>query len=87
MLCVLIAIGILGSVGNSKPLLAGQPGGPWNTEEIDIVRQKVLQIMPAIISRGLYILNPLIEVQKRLFKFFCSLKFWTYVWLVLESGF
>ena len=60
MLCVLIAIGILGSVGNSKPLLAGQPGGPWNTEEIDIVRQKVLQIMPAIISRGLYILNPFI---------------------------
>ena len=43
MLYVLIVIGILGSVGNSKPLLAGQPGGPWNTEEIDIVRKKVLQ--------------------------------------------
>ena len=41
MLYVLITIGILGSVGNSEPLLPGQPGGPWNTEEIDIVRQKV----------------------------------------------
>jgi len=45
MLNVLITIGILGSVGNSEPLLPGQPGGPWNTEEIDIVRQKVIRMM------------------------------------------
>ena len=41
MLYVLITIGILGSFGNSEPLLPGQSGGPWNAEEIDIVRQKV----------------------------------------------
>ena len=72
MFYIFITIGFLGSIGNSKPLLAGQPGGPWNTEEIDIVRQKVLQYLSlcAIITRDLYILNPLFEVQKRMFNIF-----------------
>ena len=29
------------SVGGSVPLAPGQPGGPWSSEEIDIVRDKV----------------------------------------------
>ena len=29
------------SVGGSVPLAPGQPGGPWTSEEIDIVRDKV----------------------------------------------
>ena len=28
-------------LGNSTPLEAGQKGGPWTEEELDIVREKV----------------------------------------------
>ena len=39
----------------------------------------------AIITRGLYILNPLFEGQKRFFQGFFR-KFCPYVWLVFKSG-
>ena len=41
----------------------------------------------AIITRGLYTFYPLFEVQKPFFQGAFFLKFWSYEWLVLKSGF
>ena len=40
----------------------------------------------AIITRGLYTFYPIFESQKRFFKEFFFVKFWSYVRLVLKSG-
>ena len=40
----------------------------------------------AIITRGLYILNPLFEGQKRFFQGVFFFKFCLYEWLVFKSG-
>ena len=37
--CILVIAFI--PFGSSVPLEPGQPGGPWSSEEIDIVREKV----------------------------------------------
>ena len=38
---LLLTFGILLHFVGSEPLMAGQPGGPWTDEELDIVREKV----------------------------------------------